>query len=428
MEKHFGTDGIRGIVGQDFTPNYIFDIASAVTFVCQPKRVVIGWDTRASCDFIVNVFAGVLAGLGVKVLKVGIVPTAALSFLTNKLSADIGVMVTASHNDYTYNGIKLFASSGEKMNDQTTQKINKLIGMRCDCKRITADKVGKITDNNRAIKYWHRFLIKQFSINKEFRIAIDCAYGSGFGCAQDVMKGLGVNATLFNTEHNGININHDCGATKPAYLRYKMLNGNYDVGFAFDGDADRCVVFDEHGNAIHGDVLIYILAKHLKADKIATTILFNLGVQKELEKQGIQIIKTDVGDRHIYAAIKQYELKLGGETSGHIIMPDRWCSGDGLMVALVVLSIMKQSGKKLSELVHGIKLYPQINRNIPATQVQKQKIKPYIKMRQCGCATYKIIVRPSGTENLIRITVEGNNLAECELLANQIILEIKAQL
>jgi len=297
--KHFGTDGIRGIVGRDIDAYYVFDVANAVVDGLeldesngegQPKKVVVGWDTRASCDFIVEVIAGVLASRGIDVIKVGIVPTTAVSFITTRLRANLGIVVTASHNNATYNGIKFFNSNGSKLSDIYVKKIDSLIGKKRN-KEYIVDRVGRIISDDEAIKKWQKFLIKQFTDLKGWasgkRLAIDCAYGSGAECARVVLSTLGFEIVGFNTDYNGLNINDGCGATKPSWLTNKMKEKqqSFVAGFAFDGDADRCVVFDERGDTVHGDVLMYILTKRLKnkgelkGNKIASTIMFNLGVE-----------------------------------------------------------------------------------------------------------------------------------------------------
>ena len=414
--KHFGTDGIRGIVGDVITTDYVIKVAKATVAAIQPKKVVIGWDTRSSCDFIVNIMAGILAGSGVAVVKVGMVPTTALSYITYKTGADLGIMISASHNDYTYNGIKFFDSCGNKLGDEAAGKIDALIDSFGDGfdNAETAKPVGTITYDATAINIWQKFLISKFNkVKRKGKIAIDCAYGSGAGCAKDVLKALGLRATLFNTKYDGLNINANCGAINPETLTKLMMGSQFAVGFSFDGDADRCVVFDENGDAVHGDVLIYLLAKHLGAKKIASTIMFNLGVEKDLQKMGIEVIRTAVGDRFVKQAIVEHNLKIGGETSGHIIIPKIWKGGDGLIVALMVLEIMQKSGRKLSELCSGINITTQINKKVPVTLEQKKQTKSKIEMQ----GDYKVIVRPSGTENIIRVTVEGACKQQCERIA-----------
>jgi len=447
--KHFGTDGVRGIVGETFTTDYISKIAHAtvagfrkrsLNATLSPKKVVIGWDTRRSCDFIVDIFAGVLAGHGVEVIKVGVVPTAGLSFLTGKLSCDIGVMVSASHNDFRHNGIKLFSPTGEKMDDETTGEIDSFISAKyIDNSASVANSVGRIMTDTKAINLWQKYLIRKFkragknnSQTAEVprqKIAVDCAFGSGAECAEAVLKSLGYDTVFFNTEADGLNINKNCGATVPAYLssvikEHEKRGNGFTVGFAFDGDADRCVAFDENGDVINGDILIAELAKFRSVKDVVATIMFNLGVEQGLKEAGISLIRTPVGDRYIYKVINDYNLLLGGETSGHIIFNDIWRSGDGLLTALVVLQALFKKGIKASELGSGFQVYPHTSKNIPVTREQKKKVEEIITTKD----GYKTIVRPSGTEDLVRITVEGPDLRECENKLQIEVYELQKQI
>jgi len=450
--KYFGTDGIRGIIGQDFTPELVTRIANATAAYIEkrPARVIIGWDTRASCDFIVHIFSGVLSGYGIDVINVGVVPSAALSFLTNKLGVDLGIMVSASHCSWEYNGLKYFMPTGEKLCKTETYKFDKLIVGRAKPQE-PSKTLGTITHDQKAIKLWQTFLVKKFKTlqNSKLKVAIDCAFGSGTECAQEVLKTLGINATFFNSKPTGLNINDGCGATKPSYMRTAMQNGKFDIGFAFDGDADRCIVFDADGNHIHGDIVIYLLAKHLKdrgqlaKNKVVGTILFNLGVEKQLFELGIKFIRTDVGDAYVYHAMKVGNLSMGGETSGHINFADIWCTGDGLVVALMVLavivsgakrnaeSVKTRSGLSLTELANKVTLYPQVNINAQATPDQKRKLfadegfNKFIKTTQAKNKDFRIIVRPSGTENIVRVTVEGADKTACEKIAADIVVQTR---
>jgi len=438
--KYFGTDGIRGIIGQDFGAELVSQIANATAAYIdkRPAKIVIGWDTRASCDFIVNILAGTLSYYGIDVIKVGVVPSAALSFLANKLQSDLGIMVSASHCSAAYNGVKFFTPLGEKLDNTETYKFDKLIVRKAKPATV-AGTVGTITDDPKAIKLWQKFLVRKFKsiIKTNVKVAIDCAKGSGAKCAHGVMQALGINTTFFNTASTGFDINDGCGATKPAYMRQAMQNRGFDIGFAFDGDADRCIVFDAQGNHIHGDIIIYLLAKFLKSrsklakNKVAGTILFNLGVEKTLNQQGIKFIRTDVGDAYVYHAMKVGGLSMGGETSGHINFAGIWCTGDGLVLALMVLAMLAQSDKSLGELASEVTLYPQININVAATPEQKKQLfasadfRQFIKTTQAKKKNFRIIVRPSGTENIVRVTVEGADAKECEKIANEIIVRMK---
>jgi len=443
--KFFGTDGIRGVVGQDFDTELVTRIANATAAFIQkrPAKVIIGWDTRASCDFIVDILAGTLAYYGIDVVKVGVVPTAALSFLTNKLKANLGIMVSASHCTTKYNGVKFFTDVGEKLSNAQTFEFDKLIVKKT--KPTAAGKIiGTSTQDLKAIKLWHKFLANKFksTIKRDIKVAVDCAKGSGTQCAKEVLKALGVKATFFNDTSTGFDINDGCGATKPVFMNNAMAKKGFDIGFAFDGDADRCIVFDGQGNHIHGDIVIYLLAKYLKnqgklaKNKVAGTILFNLGMEKELGGQGIKLIRTDVGDAYVYHAMKVEKLSMGGETSGHINFADVWCTGDGLVVALMVMSVIASETKQssINELVSNVSLFPQININTDATPEQKKQLfkdagfLAYVKQQQKKHTDFRIIVRPSGTENIVRVTVEGPDTKMCEKIATEIIAQIRKTL
>jgi len=441
--KFFGTDGIRGIIGQDFDTELVTRIANATaTFIKKrPAKVIIGWDTRASCDFIVDILAGTLAYYGIDVVKVGVVPTAALSFLTCKLKANLGIMVSASHCSIKYNGVKFFTDIGEKPSNVQTSEFDKLVVQKA--KPTAAGKnVGTSTQDLKAIKLWQKFLVGKFrsTIKTDIKVAVDCAKGSGTQCAKEVLGALGVNATFFNDTSTGFDINEGCGATKPTFMNNAMRGKGFDIGFAFDGDADRCIVFDGQGNHIHGDIIIYLLSKYLKSrgklakNKIAGTVLFNLGIEKELNNQGIKLIRTDVGDAYVYHAMKVGNLSMGGETSGHINFANVWCTGDGLVVALMVLSMLGENGKGLSELASEAKLFPQININTEATPQQKKQLFKdadflnHVKQQKKKHTDFRIIVRPSGTENIVRVTVEGSEVKACEKIATEIIAHIKRTL
>jgi len=442
--QYFGTDGIRGIIGERLDAELITRIANATANYVTTKKqddttrkVIIGTDTRASCDFIVHIFAGILSGFGIDVVKVGIVPTAALSYLTNKLAADLGVMVSASHCTAKYNGVKVFTPEGEKLSEKENQIFDNMIVKRA--MPASSKTVGAITEDLKAIKLWQNFLVKKFANLKgnKLRVALDCAYGSGAECARNVLNALGFDVTLFNDKFDGFNINDGCGATKASWLSDKMKDGNFDIGLAFDGDADRCIIFDELGNHIHGDVVIYLLAKHFKEkgelakNKIVGTILTNLGVENSLKEIGIKLVRTDVGDAPVYYALKDEGLTIGGETCGHVIYPKVWCAGDGLVFALLVLATLGSGDKKLSELSGAATVYPYKSINTEATPEQKKQLfadadfKRYLKDSAVKYSDSRIIVRPSGTENIVRVTVEGAETVACEKIATEIVAKIK---
>jgi len=391
--KYFGTDGIRGVYGKTLTLDLVAKVGNAIVRVLAsgseaiPKCgavAVIGWDTRKSGNSIVKKLTKTLVSNGIKVIHIGVVPTTALAFMTRELKADLGIMITASHNPPEYNGIKLFASTGEKLDEQATERIDALIDMDT---------------------LWQDFLITQFAPkfkNKKLpRVILDCANGSGASVAINVLKRLGFDVEAHNTETDGRNININCGALRPTLTGF---------GFAFDGDADRCIAVDEDGKIVHGDVLLAVLARHLKAAKLVTTVMFNTGTEKWLNQHGIDVIRTPVGDKYVYAALKSGG-KLGGEPSGHIIFPDIFPCGDGLVTALITLQMMVESGNSLSALCADVPIWPSILRNTP------QDIAAGEYWRD-GC---RVLVRKSGTENTTRVLVEGESLQRCNEILTEII-------
>jgi phosphoglucosamine mutase len=444
--KHFGTDGIRGIVGKDFNPELVTRIANATAVFVEkrPANILIGWDTRASCDFVVEIFAGILSGYGINVVKIGVVPTCALLFLTNKQNADLGIMVSASHNDSRYNGIKFASPSGEKLTDAQVVELDKLVARNAKPKtHVTAKDLGKIMEDSKAIKLWQKYLAKKFPSfpgAKKIKVALDGAHGSGADCATEVLRSFGFPVTTFNNKPDGFNINEGCGATYAAFLNNAMKQGGFNIGFALDGDADRCVFFDEHGSTIHGDMIIYLLAKYFKdrgelsKNKVVGTILTNLGIEKALNNQGIKLLRTDVGDVNVCRATKKEGLVMGGEPNGHMIFPKIWNTDDGLVLALMVLSMLEASGKSMSELCADVEVYPQISINVDATPEQKKQLfantdfKTFVKTAQAKHKDFRVIVRPSGTENIVRVTVEGAKKPDCEKICQDIATQVKKTL
>ena len=390
--KYFGTDGIRGVVGKTLTLDLVAKVGKAIALQ-KYQSAVIGWDTRKSSSSIVKQLTKTLKHKGLKVTHIGVVPTAALAFFTRELKQDIGIMITASHNPPNYNGIKLFAPTGEKLDEQLTGQIDRLIDME---------------------ELWQDLLVAKFAPvfkdKKLPRVVLDCANGSGSIVAQDVLKRLGFDVELHNVQTDGNNININCGAVYPGYLT-GLIDGQ--VGFAFDGDADRCVAVDESGTVVLGDILLAALARHLKTNKFVTTVMFNTGTEKWLNSHGVEVIRTPVGDKYVYAELKKLNndgAVFGGEPSGHIIFPSLFPSGDGLVTALTVLQMIVEDGRTLRELCADIPVWPGILRNVttdlPPGEFWKE-----------GC---RVLVRKSGTENVTRVLVEGENPERC----NEVLLDV----
>jgi len=405
--KYFGTDGIRGVVGKTLTMDLVARVGEAIALQ-NHGRAIIGWDTRKSSNSIVKQLTKTLVAGGVKVTHIGVVPTTVLAFLTKELKCDVGVMITASHNPPNHNGIKLFAPTGEKLDEQSTALIDRLIDLDTLWQDMLVAKFAPV-----------------FKDKKLPQVVLDCANGSGASVAIDVFKRLGFDVEAHNTETDGVNINVNCGATCPEYLSERMKNGA--VGFAFDGDADRCVASDENGSVVQGDVLLAVLARHLGIAKLVTTVMFNTGTEKWLNRHGVDVIRTPVGDKYVYAELKKLTTSsplrwgfsskegkvFGGEPSGHIIFPNLFPCGDGLITALVTLQIIVESNRPLCELCADVPIWPSILRNTPQDLPAGEYVREDVR----------VLVRKSGTENVTRVLVEGESLERCNAILSEIIRE-----
>ncbi|MCL2756206.1 MAG: hypothetical protein FWE45_04125 [Firmicutes bacterium] len=424
--KYFGTDGIRGRVGGLLTEEFLQKIASAIATESKIKRCVIGGDTRASTQWITEIMGKTFSLYKIQIMNIDVVSTAALAYMTERLGGCVGIMVTASHNPHDWNGVKLFDKNGEKMGEDRLLQIEQLIDTQIEA---TGSESGEIKVNISAIDKWIDFLMLKFSHLKNYKdkpkIFLDCANGSGGDVAIKILGNLGFELDILNNSPDGYNINEKCGATDTGLLekRIKAFKDEKFIGFAFDGDADRCVAVNHYGDEIAGDALLASLAVHLDVDKMASTILFNLGAEEYLKAKGIEVIKTKVGDKYVLRAVKEKSLMLGGEPNGHIVFPSIYKNGDGLITLLMTLEMVLKSGKCLHEITKDIPIYPSKNLNVVASRNQKEKIqKPefvaFIKSLEASNPNYKIITRPSGTEDIIRITVEGKNKKKCEQIAD----------
>lgn len=395
-------------MGETLNDSLVSQIADAIkTYSKQNnvKRIVIGQDSRPSGLAIVNRLREVLHSETLQTIWVGIVPTSALAFLTRELGAELGIMITASHNPPEYNGVKIFDSVGQKMGGEQLKTIDNLIHK------------SKAQPQQNWCKLWEDFLVGYFSpyLKKGGHVVIDAAFGSGGAVAVNVLKRLGYEVTAFNTEQNGIKINDNCGATSLGFLcdQVSAINIPTIAGFAFDGDADRCVVVNEHGKVVHGDVLLALLSRYLETPKLVTTVMFNTGVQRWLESHGIEITRTKVGDSYVIEAMQNDvpDAKIGGETSGHIIFPDVFVSGDGLVTALMTLAMLEKNDLPVSKLCKQIPIWHSILKNVQTQHTAGEFWQDDVR----------VLIRKSGTENVTRIFVEGADIKKCEEVLHTII-------
>lgn len=445
MSKLFGTDGVRGIANQGLTCELAIKIGKAAAIVLsgnlknRKPKILIGKDTRLSSDMLEAALLSGICSYGAEGISLGVIPTPAVSYLVRKYQADAGIMISASHNSFEFNGIKLFDKDGYKLSDETEKEIEKLV-LNTDLEHYNlpvGEKLGTIiTKCNNAVDDYVEYLSGTADIfGDNIKIAIDCANGCASVTAKKLFEKLKINAEIIFDSPNGININDKCGSTHLENLQKHVIKNNCDLGIAFDGDADRCLAIDENGRIIDGDVIMAICAKSLKNagklknNTLVATIMSNMGLKIFCQENDIEFSETKVGDRYVLERMKSENYVLGGEQSGHVIFLDHSRSGDGELTAIQLLNIIKRSGKKISELANEMKKYPQksaeliINVSQKGTLEKNESIKKYIsdKTDQLG-SSGRIVIRESGTEPKIRIMFEHEN----ENILDTLIAEAKS--
>ena len=443
MAKYFGTDGFRGESNITLTADHAYKIGRFLGWYLKKlkkeknltvrPRVVIGKDTRRSGYMLEYSLVGGLTASGCDAYLLHVTTTPCVSFITRTDSFDCGIMISASHNPYYDNGIKLFNSLGEKMSDEVTELIEEYLDSEnMSLPFARREKIGKTVDyisgRNRYIGYLISLGLYSF---KGYRIGLDCANGSAWNIAKSVFEALGGKVYLIGTEPDGININAGVGSTHIEALKAFVKEKNLDVGFAFDGDADRCICVDEKGNVVDGDKIIYIAAKYLKdklqleGDAVVSTIMSNIGLDKSLEKCGINNIRTQVGDRFVYEEIKKGRYKLGGEQSGHIIFSSNATTGDGLLTSLKIMEIMISREAKLSELTSDFIEYPQVMINVEVADkeavIDNERVKAALfEAERHLKGKGRVLLRASGTEEVVRVMVEAENEEMCRNTAEKL--------
>ncbi len=439
MGQLFGTDGIRGVANKDLTPELALKTAKATAFVLNKKlnkkaKVIIGSDTRISASMLIDAMSAGFCSAGADVYKLGIIPTPAIPILLKHFEADIGVMISASHNPAKYNGIKLFDKNGFKLPDAVENEIEQGIFESVTTDDENVGKVFEIADC--ADIYANK--VKEFvsaSFKKDFKVIIDCANGASSVCAEKIFSAINADFTYLNNDYDGYNINKKCGSIYVEELGKEVVKQGADLGIAFDGDADRCLICDEKGRVLDGDRIIASIALDLKANgklnnnKIAVTTMSNMGFLKYMSNHGIDYELTRVGDRYVLEEMLKSGLSIGGEQSGHIILLDRNSTGDGEMTAVAFLEVLAKSGRKASEYYDDVVFYPQISVNIKADAEMKaaltcnEKFMKAVEDKRTVLADKgRIIVRPSGTEPLVRIMVEGENEALVKQISGDLVL------
>ena len=432
MGKYFGTDGVRGAANEGLTADLAYKIGLSASDVLinnmdirKKPKVIIGRDTRISGSMFESaIAAGICAG-GCDAILCGVVPTPAVAYLVKKYRFDAGVMISASHNHAFDNGVKIFNSQGYKLSDELEEKIEFLIDNIHEAELKTGECIGEVTRDGKLIESYINHVSeinKIIDTKHNVRVLIDCANGSASETAAKIFDGEKVSYSIINSDPNGLNINDKCGSTHLDGLIKRMKMGGFDIGFAFDGDADRCLAVDETGEIIDGDKIICVLAENmrkenkLKNNSVAVTKLSNMGLHKFCESRGINVEQTDVGDRFVLERMLEKDINIGGEQSGHIIVSDYATTGDGQITAVLVLDILRKSGgKKASEIFGVMKSYPQVMINVKVGANEKKKeimsdetvLEAVAKIKDLLDGNGRVLLRPSGTEPLIRIMIEG---------------------
>ena len=440
MGKLFGTDGIRGIVGDDLTTELAMKIGESSAYVLGKREeelvVLIGRDTRISGQMLTSAISAGLMSEGAKVIDLGVVPTPLVSYLVKRYNASMGVMISASHNPSEYNGIKLFNNEGFKLPDRIEFEIEKyLFGKAIP----TSSKIGTYHICDTAVEDYTEYLKNTAKdIDNNLKIIVDCAYGSASTTAPILFKKLGLNVEFINYEYDGYNINKDAGSTHLEGLVEHVISTNADIGIAYDGDADRCLIVDENGDVVDGDEIMAICAYDLKQQGSLTnntlvgTVMSNLGLSKFCEQNDINFEATKVGDRYVLEKMLEEGYILGGEQSGHVIFKEHSNTGDGELTSIQILNILSREKKKLSELKTVMKKYPQVLLNIPVTEEGKIKLetdseiaKVIRQVEKSLARDGRVLVRASGTENIIRVMIEGLEQEDINVKAKKIGSKIK---
>lgn len=453
MRKYFGTDGIRRIANTELSPELVYKVAKAGAYVLskhtdKAPTILIGRDTRISGTLIESAMVAGFLSYGANVKLLGVIPTPAVAYLTKKLNADASVVISASHNTYEFNGIKFFSNKGMKIPDSLEEEIEEVMDSgKLDELTAVNEKIGVSEYRADLLDEYVYFFRKNFDdkiamYNKEdFKVCLDTANGATSVVAQKVFSVLGIKHEIINNKPDGININRNCGSTHLDMLKNYVVEHNFNLGIAYDGDGDRCLAVDENGNEIDGDKILAIISRNLrkcgklKKDTIVATVMSNLGLNKYARDNGLELLQTKVGDRYVLEEMLKSGFNLGGEQSGHVILLDYNPTGDGILTSLMLILSILEEGKKASEVASIVKLYPQILVNAKVSSDKKydydkdDEIKEEIeKLEREFAGNGRVLIRPSGTEPLVRVMIEGEDQEYITKKAEKIAKLIEAKL
>lgn len=431
MKKYFGTDGIRRIANTELSPEFVYKVAKAGAYVLakhsnHTPTILIGRDTRISGTLIESAMTAGFLSYGANVKLLGVLPTPAVAYLTKKLNADAGVVISASHNTFEFNGIKFFSNKGTKIPDEIEEEIEEVIDSeKLDELTAENEKIGVSKIHTEYIYEYAGFirdLFKDIKVPEDFVVGLDTANGATYEVAKYIFEELGINYKIINNFPNGININKDCGSTHMEGLKEFVVNNKLSLGIAYDGDGDRCLALDEQGNLIDGDIILAILSNNmkknnkLKNDTVVATVMSNMGLRKYVKENNLKFVETKVGDRYVLEEMSKNNYNLGGEQSGHIILLDYNPTGDGILTSLMLIKTILENKQKASEARNIMNIYPQVLVNAKVNQDKKydyfedNDIQNEIKkIEEEFSDNGRVLIRTSGTEPLIRVMIEGND-------------------
>lgn len=447
MGKLFGTDGIRGVVGEGLTPQLAFRTGQAVAAVLRAEKharplITIGKDTRISSDMLEGALTAGICSVGGDVMPLGVIPTPAVAYLTVSAGADAGIVISASHNPFMHNGIKVFNAQGYKLPDETEARVEELILAEGEIPTLRGGEIGALRRGGEEAKEAYLAHLAE-SVKQDLRgmrLLVDCANGAASTTAPGLFSRLGCRAEVIHCSPDGVNINEHCGSTHLEALAERMRGGGYDLGIAFDGDADRCLFVDEKGTPVDGDRVLAVCARAmqrkgtLRGNTVVATVMSNLGLHEFCTNNGIGLVCTDVGDRNVLEAMRRGGFAIGGEQSGHTIFTDFATTGDGQLSALQFLAVMAESGRTASELTADFFEYPQVLTNVAvgSARGEKERIMQSARLReeiarreQQLQGQGRILVRPSGTEALVRVMVEAKSAEVASSTASELAALIK---
>ncbi|WP_010529108.1 phosphoglucosamine mutase [Lentibacillus jeotgali] len=436
MGKYFGTDGVRGIANTELTSELAFKLGRfggyALTKGTNKPKIMVGRDTRVSGNMLEGALVAGLLSIGAEVMRLGVISTPGVAYLTKATKAEAGVMISASHNPVEDNGIKFFGPDGFKLSDAEEDEIEKLMDGEDDLPRPIGSNIGVMNDYFEGGQKYLSFL--KDTIDNEFediKIALDCAHGSTSSLATHLFADLEADIVSIGSSPDGLNINDGVGSTHPEALQEFVKEKDADLGLAFDGDGDRLIAIDEKGKIVDGDQIMYICGKYmnqkglLRHNTVVSTVMSNLGFYKALEENDMRSDKTSVGDRYVMEEMRKGGYNLGGEQSGHVIFLDYNTTGDGMLTALQLVNVVKESGKPLSELAEEMEVYPQVLKNVRVVDKHNAITNPKIqeaidRVEEEMAGEGRVLVRPSGTEPLVRVMVEAPTKEDCEKYVDQV--------